>query len=698
MPCIDGFAEWCEPAIRGMNARDMVMTDSLITLVSKVAKRHPLLFLPDFVDDVVSGVPTGEIMTEYCIGSHPDYYNLVNSTIKLKGARSKGKADSREKNLANEGWCERYDAIMLPAAAIYDLLVELHRCNTLTAAVADAILSNQYIPSANLVPAVLKSYSGIATRVHAPRAAHAGWSQIGRPDGRMHAEVRQIVSSLAAQGHVTYLDNNVSAPEKYSQVDSVVYRILGSKKYGVSYQALASATMQELHLLRLVPGTDAIDACLGRLEGNGIIVHKRSASSYATHNRQLFTKDAYDRRMEEAKNAAVSTRVKFFGRRTTPGQFVSELRRLDPGDLDDKDDQVTRIAGLVMSEAAVPQGPRDTTGVFDFAVDVSNYEFRQEQIDLMERLDFKAISTMFHCKVMIDETVTTEVLSRLGSAVPEGEQGVVFTCRDVPPAVVARTKKDRTIQVINEHRILDWCSVTPVMPCRKNSVVVVKYGSAVGRVAMVRALNYESGMATAILAPDRAEVTLPIGSLKEVGPDAHSTSDEFAEVSESFFQMVCSLDKIAPDGFEEGISECDAPVYGSRKEMMMATRPDLFNDPTHPPYPIEPDPSKFVRYVSFEAGTHVMITPVFGSTLACTCLHSVNEEYRTTLCRHMVAAIPAAIARDPNPSMAIANVERKLAAIKEKNVRRTALAVGYALGAKRVAILQRYLRARADDD
>lgn len=698
MPCIDDFAEWCEPAVRGMNARDMVMMDSLIRLVSKVAKKHPLLFLPDFVDDIVSGVPTGEIMTKYCIASQPDYYNLVNSTIRLKGTRSKGSAHSREKNLSNDGWRERYDAIMLPAASVYDLLVELHRCNTLTAAVADAILKNQYISSANLVPAVLKSYNGIKARIHAPRSAHAEWSMTERGDGRTHAEVRQIVSSLAAQGHVTYLDDNVSAPEKYSQVDSVVYKVLDSKKYGMSYQALMSATMQELHLLRLVPGTDMLDACLARLEDKELIVHKRSGSSYATHSRQLFTKETYDRHMKEVKSSVVSTKVKFFGRRTTPSQFISELHRLDPGDLDDRDDQVTRIAGLVMSEAAVPQGPKDPTGMFDFVVDLSDYEFRPEQVDLMKRIDFKAASTVFHCKVMIDETVTMAVLDRLRSAVSEGEQGAVFTCRNVSPAVVAATKKDRTIQVINKRGILEWCSITPVMPCRKNSVVLVKYGNAVGRMAMVRALNYESGMATVILAPDRAEVTLPIGSLKEVGPDAHPTSDEFAEVSESFFRIVCSLDKIAPACFEEGIRECDAPVYGSRREMMEDTRPELFDDSAHPPYPIEPESSEFVRYVSFEGGTHVKITPLFGSTLVCTCLHSVNEEYRTTLCRHMVAAIPAAIANEPNPSRAIAHMEKKLAAIKEENVRRTALAVGYALGSKHVAILQGYLRARADDD
>lgn len=692
MPCIDDFAEWCKPVVRRMSVKDRIMAERLIMLVSKVDKRHPFLFLPDFVDDVVGGLQTRDIMAAHRIASQSDYYDLVNSTVMLKGSRSKGRAGSREKNLAIDGWRERYDAIMLPSAAIYDQLADLHRCNTLAAAVADAVLRDQYISSASLLPAVLKSYNGVKARIHAPRAMHARGEQEECSDDR----VRHVVSRLAAQGHVTYIDGNVSAPERYSRVDSVVYGIISRREYGVSYQALMSASMQKLHLLKLVPGTNILDDCLTRLEDKGLIVHKRFSSGHAAQGSQIFAKGIYNRRMEEARSAALSTKIKFFGRRTTPGQFVSELRRLDPGGLDDRDDQVTRIAGLVMSDAAAPQGPRDPAGVFDFVVDMSNCELRPEQVGLMERLGLKSTATVFHCKVMIDETVTASVLARLGGALPEGEQGVVFTCRGVPPAAAAAAKKDGSVQVIDKRGILEWCSITPVMPCRKNSVVVVKYGNAVGRAGMVRALNYESGTASVILAPDRAEATLPIGSLKEVGPDAHS-SDEFAEVSEAFFRLVCSLDKIAPGGFEEGICECDAPVYGSRREMMVATRPDLFGDSTHPPYPVEPDASKFVRYVSFEGDTHVEITPRFGSTLACTCLHSVNEEYRTTLCRHMVAAIPAAIAQDPDPFRAIARMERKLAKIKEENVRRTALAVGYALGAKRVGILQRYLRARADE-
>ena len=586
---------------------------------------------------------------------------------------------------------------MLPSASIYDHLVELYRCNVLTAAVADAILRDQYISSKNLETAVLKSYSAIKSSVHQPRAEHTKHTSGEHGAGKLCAKVRHIVSNLAAQGLITHINDNVSAPQKYSRIDDVVYSVLDSKEYGMSYQVLMSSTIQELPLLRLLPSTAPLDTCLSRLESKGLVVYKRSGVKYATNSRQVFTKEIYDRRINEVKSAAVTTKVKFFGRKTTPEQFVSELIQLDPGDLDDRDDQVTRIAGLVMSDAAVPQSPRDTTGSFDFMVDLSNYVFKSEQIDLMKRLDFEAASTVFHCKVMIGEVVTPNVLARLGSAVPKGERGVVFTCRDVPPAVVARTKVDKTIQVVGERGILEWCSITPVMPCRKNSVAVVKYGDVVGKAVMVRALNYESGMATVSLAPDLVEVTLPIGSLKEIGPNVLATNDEFCEMSESFFRLVCALDKIAPGTFEDGIRNCDAPVYKNRVEMMRSFKPDLFDDSAHPPYAVEPESSEFDRYVLFDAGTHVKISPIFGRTLECTCLHKANEEYRTTLCRHMVAAIPAAIAHESDPAAAIAHIEKNLARIKANNVRRAAQAVGYMLGAKRVEMLRRYLRACADD-
>ena len=491
------------------------------------------------------------------------------------------------------------------------------------------------------------------------------------------------------------MNGGVSAPEKYSRIENVVYEILDGKKDGASYQALMSAALQELPLLRQVPGMGALDACLAKMEKDGRVVYKGSSRKYSAYGQQLFTSGKYDRLVERARREAGAARIKFFGRRTTPDRFIDELCQLDPGDLDDLDDQVTRIAGLVMSDSILPQSPRDPTGVFDFVVDVSGYTFRPEQEDLMREINFEANSTVFHCKVLINEPPTLSALSALRSAVPQGEQGVVFTCRSVPSAVATSCREDRTVQVVDEQGIRKWCAITRIMPCRKGSVALVMYGDGEGRAALVRSLNYESGMATVALVPDRAEATLPIACLKEVGPDDPATGGEFDEVSASFFDLVCSLAEIAPGTFEDGVRECAAQVYKTRGELPEDARAAAFRRIDHAARGGMHEPTH-IRYVAFDGGVYAAVASRVAHTLECTCLHSINDGYRTTLCRHLVAAVAAVAARDAYPAVTIGHLKKSVVLLREGNVDRAASALGDILGDKHRKILKDYLLARAD--
>ena len=102
----------------------------------------------------------------------------------------------------------------------------------------------------------------------------------------------------------------------------------------------------------------------------------------------------------------------------------------------------------------------------------------------------------------------------LCKAVPDGEQGVVFTCSSVHPVVKRRILDDRTIQIIDEDGIRAWCAITSTMPCRLNSVARVMYGDDRGKAVMVRSVNYESGMAVVAVVPDSKEMMLPIEDMR----------------------------------------------------------------------------------------------------------------------------------------------------------------------------------------
>ena len=697
MSCADAFVEQCNSIVHDMDVDRMMTVNNVAIIASRISKKHPFVFLPDFVEDLVSGLPTDKIMFKYRIPTHPDYFNLLHSTLKLKGQRSRGKKDSRTKNLSMRGWQDQYDRIKLGSTAIYDFLVNMTNCNVLTAMVVHSTIKNEYIANKDLDVVVLESYRPIKNHVYLPKKVLSSNSLDEYLQIDLHAKIVHIISNLAKSSRLTYLDDGVSVPENYSKVSDVVYEILDAKRDGMSYQALMSSILKELPLLKLVPGMRVLDSSLANLEGVGKIVYKRSMSKNATASQQLFTHKNYSLLMAKIEKEVFATKIKFFGRQITPDLFVDELRRLDTGDLDDRDDQVTRIAGLVMSDAAVPQSPSDPAGVFDFSVDIEGYQFRPEQLNLIKRLDFIVKSSVFHCKVMINEKITPALIHKIKKAVPKGDQGVLFTCTVMDPATIAYTKLDRVVQIINEDGIREWCAITPTMPCKKNSVALVMYGDSEGKVAMVRSLNYESGLATVTLAPDRVEATLPIGCLKEVGPDTATTGDEFDEVSESFFDLVCTMAEISPDAFDDGIRKCVIPTYKTVKDMLANAYPSMSENQKHKILE-EANASLQGRRVAFDDGAYTTVANRGVYALDCTCLHKINSEYRTTLCKHLVSAVAAVASNDPNPAATIDHLNKSIDLLRTNNVRRTASALADIIGPRHAKLLQEYLLARANND
>ena len=59
------------------------------------------------------------------------------------------------------------------------------------------------------------------------------------------------------------------------------------------------------------------------------------------------------------------SKIPFRGREISPDKFIEELLELEKGDLGDEDDQVTRLAGLVLAESAKLQTPHEDIKEFD---------------------------------------------------------------------------------------------------------------------------------------------------------------------------------------------------------------------------------------------------------------------------------------------------------------------------------------------
>ena len=58
---------------------------------------------------------------------------------------------------------------------------------------------------------------------------------------------------------------------------------------------------------------------------------------------------------------------------------------------------------MVLSNASMLQARTDTPPLFDFTVDMSNYQLTPEQLQVMQDTKIQLISNIVHISVMIDE-------------------------------------------------------------------------------------------------------------------------------------------------------------------------------------------------------------------------------------------------------------------------------------------------------
>ncbi len=647
MFCAADFKSRCDPIITNLDPDGIIEASVLVSDVIRLHKKHPLLFLPDFVEDMINGMYSRKMMIKYHMHNYNDFM-LASSTLKLNGQRSKNYKDCREENLKRRGWGQQYNILTSQFKLFRPQLVDMFNCSVLRTLVAHAVLRLQYISYDNLETSVLESYDALKSSLHMPHdAAFDGYIEDG-----LARKIDSDITQMAQGSLLTSIEGDVSIPAKYAHARLWMLNTIERSRGGIQYQSLVAKALREFPLLRMLPGRHEIDGMLDGLERDGSIICKRAFWKFAPYSNQIFSTDVYRVSVERMKAHAVSTgRTRFFGRRITPARFVLEIMTLEIGDLDDRDDQVTRIAGLVLSDTALLQNPAEHVPGFDFVADFTNYNFRPEQKDMMRRLDFVVRSKTVHCKVAINDEITVQSVGELSKVIPDGDQGVVFTCIPVNPAVRRQTQDDRTIQIIDEAGIRAWCALTSTMPCRLNSVARVMYGDSRGKAVMVKSVNYESGMAIVEAVPDREEVTLPIGCLEEISPDvgvptnAESESfvrmeADFTAASEEYFGFLCDLASLSQDSFEEGLVLNVRAVHMTRLDLMKSIKPEMFDGPDpdidiHKE--IQPD-----RYVEFKNGIYSTVTmPSFTTSIAfvCECSHRLNETYRFTLCSHLVSAI-----------------------------------------------------------
>ena len=697
----DTFESECDRIIYGLAPQEIVSANSVAHLAIKTTRKYPMLFLPAFMEDFIAGMPSFKIIQKYEMLNFNNFASFVKS-LKLKTTRHKDpNLGAKSRNIKDLDRRKQYQFLSKYTNMLYEPLENLLNYNILQALVSYNVINHTYIMHEDIQDHVADTYHKIKNRIGVLSDKDRADSFERYMDSDLGMKVDDITSSLHAQGYAIAHEGDISVTSEYPKMAEYVYDLIKKEKNGVSYATLQRRTFNKFPLVRFtILRQQIFQNILSSLKSRNI-VWKKSFWKYSPTQDQLFTEKNYTAIMERIKKQMLASgRTMFFGRRISPTLFMEELKSLKYGDLDDEDDQVTRIAGLVLSDSAMLQSPREAMEEFDFIVDLENYNFRPEQEEIMRKLDFRVNSTIFHCKVMINSRVTSPILSRLANAVPAGEQGVIFTCMPVSQTVREKIVGDRTIQILNENAIRDWCTITPVSPCRKNSVARVRYGDNAKKVVLVKSLNYESGLATAETIPKGQEVLIPIGSMEEMLPDV-SSLDDFEAVSTNYQDFLHLLAGAAQDSFEEGIGTDVIEVYDKAEDLLKSMNPELVDKDSGKYFgsglsDVDDEPplhrQRYVRFMNVYAKIAMTDPSQFAE---CTCGHVLNEGSYKTLCAHLVAGINHVCRGQGDAKTVLKNTNQfkaALARFKLENVKRSVEALNVALGSEN-HILKSYLNA-----
>ena len=665
--------------------KDITDVDELVTRrifveqVKKIISKNPFIYLPYVLEDLFAGDNSSVILSKYYINNSINLQNIFQDILKFSSARYRKKQyeNAFEMNLKIPTWKDKYNTLQNNFEFFKNELLDLTFRNVLRSFVllfipdfVDTGISKQDIVTK---AKTLQANWGIFRFIDKPLESQFNVFFDSRFDNMVYDIVEELVLARILKKKTAGSDLYVG---KLS-IDNLKSDITRELKYssGSQPEFKIRMTLEEKYpSLRLIPGIGILDTALSELEEEKIIHYQ---SSNAKRSKILFLSEDYERirtnmHMFDDKN------IQFYGRKISPDEFIEELLELEKGDFGDEDDQVTRIAGLILAESVKLEPPIENISEFDFVIDIENYQFRSEQIEAMAKLNFEINSKIFHCKVMLDEKLTLNKYNSLKDAVPRNEQGIVFTFKKIPQNIITQLEQDKTIQIIDKEGLKIWVGVTSQIPARKKSIAKLHYDPVSkldGKIVRVNLINYENAMASVSVISTMQEITVFTGSLEEISL-ANSPSDLESEYQTylDFLQKICEL---APNTFDDGMFTEIIKVYSNRMDLMRDLNPRLYADGYKGNYDETSSP-KHTRYIRFENVYSTINIDSHSSNMACTCNHQLNEEYRRTLCKHLVASINHIYKEaldEGKEGNKIQILEKHLLEFQEDNIRRMIQAI-----------------------
>ena len=423
----------------------------------------------------------------------------------------------------------------------------------------------------------------------------------------------------------------LSINEEMIQFENFILKKLKESNGTMLYGRIVGELVEENLLCKYAPLSGIWDPIFEKLIQEGKIKRSKAYHMYRPYQDQISRVELQEnkiKRIEKEKEQQPQQR-KFFGRKIDPETFLDELERLEKGGLDDEDDQVTRIAGMVLLNSNMLTAPSEILEIFDFAMDITDYKFTAEQEEVMAKTKIVLFSKSIHAKVMINERISIilEIIDEIKQELPSGEQAIIITNLSPSDSELIKLREklpeDNSIQIIDRGQLLLWTEITPVIPARKNSICQVRYGDNFGKIVQITSVNYETGMATFEIFPEMNNGSDYIGGLEEIIPSI-SNLEYYKMAIENYKEILLTLSNLSTkEKFNIAMSlkiknitildrdrerESFAPVY--KKEFDFGDEITQLNDMNKPKI-----------------------------TYDCTCEYSKKENINRSLCEHQIASL-----------------------------------------------------------
>lgn len=523
-------------------------------ILSKIDEEFPFVDLSEFLEMYVNGEYSKVLIEKFHLRGFQDYYRLL-QILKLNKKRKAAikNSISRKTNLTDKKFEKRYEFLQKVLQKFQKSIKIKINHNVLRAIIILKLFSDEenFVTKKEFIktlPNAIQDFEHLILAPHIPLA--------NIKNEEILESANYILNKLKDEQFIETNSSGDFRLEKHQLLlKDYIYNTIQNRENGITYQDLLASLKTKLRILTKIPSA-LVDITLHEFIISNKIIKKEGYWQFKPFFDQYFTFENY-RKLNSEFGYSTRRNREFFGRKITPEQFISEIKELEKGNFEDLDDQVTRIAGMILTNSNIMTYPPNELQDFDFCVDLSRYEFTKEQQRLIDSLQLEIRSKKIYVKVIINEKVTaanfTELFQKLSNR-EKNEQGFIISFLKPDETVEKILRQNKTIQIISEKELKEWCKITPVIPSRRGAVAAIRQGDNKGSIVKIKSINYESGRADIVLLPDMNEGTSYIGALEEIPIPANIK--KFTDYSNMYFQFLSKLRNISKtDIFRKIVSD-----------------------------------------------------------------------------------------------------------------------------------------------